>query len=357
MMPSLDLFWASFALGCVFGVAARAGNFCLLRGLRQTLMRPGLSDWGEGQAPQGAPALQAFALALAVALVGTQVLAMLGEISLSQVLVVRPRFSPLGALTGGLMFGVGMALAHSCGARALVLLAGGNLRSLWVLLWLGLTAQATMTGVLAPVRQTLQGLLVIEPQGATMPDWLAALGVPESVATVAVTALIVLLLLVYALRRPALRHAPLQWVGALLVGAMVVAGWWISAHIDVDPFEERPLTSLSFISPVAESWLYLQVAVGRELAAAVALVLGVLAGACVTALVSGTARWEGFGGPRRMASSALGGILMGLGGVVAMGCSIGQGLSGLSTLSLASMPAAFGIVLGALCVLQWGRRY
>ena len=180
---------------------------------------------------------------------------------------------------------------------------------------------------------------------------------PESVATVAVTALIVLLLLVYALRRPALRHAPLQWVGALLVGAMVVAGWWISAHIDVDPFEERPLTSLSFISPVAESWLYLQVAVGRELAAAVALVLGVLAGACVTALVSGTARWEGFGGPRRMASSALGGILMGLGGVVAMGCSIGQGLSGLSTLSLASMPAAFGIVLGALCVLQWGRRH
>ena len=87
------------------------------------------------------------------------------------------------------------------------------------------------------------------------------------------------------------------------------------------------------------------------------LVLGVLAGACVTALVSGTARWEGFGGPRRMASSALGGILMGLGGVAAMGCSIGQGLSGLSTLSLASMPAAFGIVLGALCVLQWGRRY
>ena len=87
---------------------------------------------------------------------------------------------------------------------------------------------------------------------------------PESVATVAVTALIVLLLLVYALRRPALRHAPLQWVGALLVGATVVAGWWISAHIDVDPFEERPLTSLSFISPVAESWLYLQVAVGAS---------------------------------------------------------------------------------------------
>ena len=105
-MPSLDLFWATFALGCVFGVAARAGNFCLLRGLRQTLVRPEPSDWGEEQAPQGAPALQAFALALAVALVGTQVLAMLGEISLSQVLVVRPRFSPLGALTGGLMFGV-----------------------------------------------------------------------------------------------------------------------------------------------------------------------------------------------------------------------------------------------------------
>lgn len=348
----MDLIWASLALGCGFGVAARLGSFCLLRGLVQFMERP----------PAGrramAPALQAFALALAVALLATQGLAAAGQLDLAQTLPMRTRFSPLGMLAGGLLFGIGMALARACPARALVLLAGGNLRSLWVLLWVGLTAQAAMTGVLVPARQYLQGWRPVTLAQPSVGGWLQAHGLPGVAGAVLAVLVPVLLLGACALWRPALRQRPLQWLGAILVGLLVAAGWWVSAHVGVDPFaaEERPLASFSFIAPVAESWLYLQLAVGRELAAGVAMVGGVLAGALVVALLMRSFRIEGFERAGQMAGSAVGGVLMGFGGVVALGCSIGQGLSGLSTLALASLPAVAGIIIGAGAVIQWQRR-
>lgn len=348
-MPD-NLLWVSFGLGAAFGVAARLSRFCLLRGLSEA-MRPRQAR------TDGPPALQAFVLALAIALLGTQLLGAWGEIEVGRALPVRGQFSPWGALAGGLMFGVGMALARGCGARSLVLLAGGNLRSLWVLLWLGLSAQAAMTGLFAPLRQTLQAWHPITLAQPTVNGWLEAWGLPAPAALWLATGLPVVLLLAHALRRPALRRSPVTLLGAALIGLLVALGWWISAHVGVDPFEEQPITSLSFISPVAESWLYLQVAVGRELAASVMLVLGVLGGAAVTALLTRTARWEGFDSPARMGASAAGGIMMGIGGVVAIGCSIGQGLAGLSTLAIASLPPVIGIVLGACLMLYWQRRF
>lgn len=348
-----DLLWVSLALGCAFGGAARISGFCLLQGLRQLLSPPSTPHAGN-TVRQKPAALPTFALALGVALIGTQLLAFTGVIDIGKTLPVRARFSPLGALAGGLLFGMGMALARSCGARALVLLAGGNLRALWVLLWLGLGAQATMTGVLAPMRQSLQGWDVISPAHSTVSGWLqAASGLPPTAALLLSTAIPASLLIFLAFKSSALRQQPARWLGALVIGLLVSAGWWISAHVGVDPFafEERPLTSLSFISPVAESWLYLQLAVGREFSAGPAMVGGVVAGAFVAALLTRTLRVEGFEAPSRMFTSAIGGLLMGFGGVVAMGCSIGQGLGGLATLSLASLPAVAGIVLGAFVVL------
>lgn len=342
----MTLLWAGFLLGCAFGVAARLGRFCLLRGLRQQL-HSARRDSG------GAPALQAFALALAVALLASQALAFIGTIDLTQAQVVRPSFSVPGVLLGGLLFGVGMALARNCGARALVLLAGGNLRALVALLCLGLAAQATLTGVLAPVRQWLQGgwgtvtlehaTLALHLQGAGLSEWTTlalAVGLPA------------LALLGYALWQPALRQSGVQLLCAIAIGALVAAGWWVTAQVGIDPFEPAPLTSLSFIGPVAESLLYLQLAVGRGASLGPALVAGTLVGAFCAAMLSRTAHWEGFDHPARLAASAAGGLLMGLGGVLAVGCSIGQGLSGLSTLAFSSLPAAAGIVAGALATLQ-----
>lgn len=352
-MQSMDLLWVSFGLGCVFGVFARLGRFCLLRGLGQATTRHRSEQPGEG-----APALQAFALALAVGLVATQALDFAGQIDLERTLPMRATFSPLGVLAGGLMFGIGMALARACGARALVLMAGGNLRCLWVILWLGLTAQASMTGILAQARQYVQGWKVMTPPQSSVWAWVQANWLPDTAGWALAVAVPTLVLLLYAFWKPALRRHPLQLISALIIGGLVAAGWWISAQVGVDPFafEDKPLTSLSFISPVAEGWLYLQLAVGRELSAAAAMVGGVLAGSFVVALLTRSFRWEVFEGGRQMLASAIGGILMGFGGVVAMGCSIGQGLSGLSTLALASFPAVAGIVIGACGVIQWQKR-
>jgi len=327
------LLWAGFLLGCAFGVAARLGRFCLLRGLRE------------------APALRAFALALAVALLGSQALAWAGLADLGTAQVVRARFSLPGVFVGGLLFGAGMALARQCGARALVLLAGGNLRALVALLCLGLAAQATLTGVLAPVRQWLQGWGAVQLEHAALPQWLAAQGLPPGAATLGAAGLPALALLAYALRQ--VRGNGVALLCSAAIGALVAAGWWITAQVGVDPFEPVPLTSLSFIGPVAEGLLYLQLAVGREASLGPAIVAGTLAGAFAAALLTRTARWEGFDSPARLAASAGGGLLMGLGGVLAVGCSIGQGLSGLSTLAFASLPACAGIVAGALLVLPF----
>jgi len=329
----MSLLWAGFLLGCTFGVAARLGRFCLLRGLRE------------------APALRAFALALAVALLGSQALAWAGLADLGTAQVVRARFSLPGVFIGGLLFGAGMALARNCGARALVLLAGGNLRALVALLCLGLAAQATLTGVLAPLRQWLQGWGAVQLEYAALPQWLAAQGLPTGAATLGAAGLPALALLAYALRQ--VRGNGVALLCAAVIGTLVAAGWWITAQVGVDPFEPVPLTSLSFIGPVAEGLLYLQLAVGREASLGPAIVAGTLAGACAAALLTRTARWEGFDSPARLAASAGGGLLMGLGGVLAVGCSIGQGLSGLSTLAFASLPACAGIVAGALLALPF----
>lgn len=342
----MSLLWSGFVLGCVFGVAARLGRFCLLRGLRQALGRDSAEPAGS------APALQAFALALALALLASQGLALAGLVDLGEAQVVRSQFALGGTVAGGLLFGVGMVLARSCGARALVLLAGGNLRSLVTVVFLALGAQACMTGVLAPLRQSLNSLLPVALAHATVPQQLQA-GGWSATAAYALGALVpAALLLAYALWRPALRRSPLQLGTAAVIGLLVAVGWWISASMDVDPFDPAKLSSLSFVGPIAESLLYLQLAVGRELSLAPALAAGVLTGAAVAALASRTAQWEGFDSPARLAQSALGGLLMGFGGVLAAGCSIGQGLTGLSTLAFASLPAVAGIVLGALAALQ-----
>lgn len=340
------LLWAGFFLGCAFGALARLSRFCLLRGLRQQL---GLD---KDETRGSAPALQAFALALAVALLVAQGLQLAGLVDLGQTQVARSNFSAVGMVLGGALFGLGMVLANSCGARALVLLAGGNLRSLVTVVFLGLGAQASMTGVLLPLRQWLGSLVPLELEHATLQQSLLAQNW-SPVATFATTAVLpAALLLAYAIWRPALRRSPWQALAAVGIGLLVSAGWWITATVEVDPFDPVKLSSLSFIGPIAEGVLFLQVSVGRTLSIGPALVAGVLCGAAATAWLSRQTRWEGFDSTGHLAASAGGGLLMGFGGALAAGCSIGQGLSGLSSLAWASLPAVLGILAGTLVALR-----
>lgn len=344
-------------VGFAFGLFARMGDFCFARGLRQW--------FDKNHADHGfKPALRDYVLALAVAILATQGLYFFADLPLERANMARLSFSVPGVFCGGLLFGLGMTLARACAGRALVLAAGGNVRMWWALVWLGLAAQATMTGLLAAPRASLQGWARSEFAYALLPQWLQASG---GVALgVGVVAVLGVALLVFALKNPenssdytgfARRKSQLC---AAAIGLMVAAAWWLLAWASEQEFEPPPLTGLGFIAAIAEGWLFAQLAVGREAGGALGLGLGVLAGAFVVALATRSFKLEGFGrkltqdgnqseqdrSGMEMLRVAVGGVLMGFGGIVALGCTVGQGLSGGSTLSLMSVVALAGIVVG-----------
>jgi len=320
--------WSGLVIGLAFGATAQATGFCLMRGLANA--------WARGDTLK----LRAFALAMAVALLGSQALVLLDVLSLGGALYLPPTASWLAVPLGGALFGYGMVLANGCGARSLVLLGSGNLRSFVVLVCLGLSAAMTLSGLLAPLRVWLEGATTLAlpardlPGLLGLPAWLAAL-----VLGGALTA--------WALASRDFRASPREWLGGLAIGALVPAGWYVTGVLGFDDFEPVRLATLTFIAPIGDSLQYAMLSTGSRLGFGVSVVAGVLAGALVMALARRDFRWQGFSGPGHMGRSMAGGSLMGIGGVLALGCSIGQGLSGFSTLALPTFAALAGILLGA----------
>lgn len=343
---------ATAALGFAYGVLAQGSRFCFLRAVQAVFART-----------QSGP-LRLFAAAMATALVGSQWLAGAADVNLGQSLYAQSRLSLVALLLGGLLFGYGMALANACGARCLVLLGSGNLRSLVTLLCLAVGAAATLSGVFAPLRIRLTEATQTELPAATLPTlfaWLMPLSVPVT-ATAWRWACVVLLLtalLGWALTRRPLPNstaattlsAPASPTRALLpgvlIGLLVPLGWWITGRLGADDFEPLPLGSLTFVAPVAQSLQYLQLSTGIAASTGSVLCAGVLVGAMVSALVRREFHWQGFTSAAQTGRSIVGGTLMGVGGVLALGCTIGQGLTGFSTLALSTYPALAGIVAGA----------
>jgi len=325
--------WAGLAIGLVFGATSQVTGFCLQRGLSHAVKQ------GDSRK------LRAFVVAMATALLGSQGLAASGQVSLVASLYATPTLAWLALPLGGLLFGYGMALANGCGARALVLLGSGNLRSFVVLMCLGLAAYMTLSGVLAPWRLWLENLAVVRlpapslPLPLGVPDWLVAMVTGGA-------------LLLWAFSNRKFRASPRDWLGGLIIGALIPAGWYTTGVLGFDDFEPIRLVSLTFVAPIGESLQYLMLATGSRLSFAVCVVAGVVLGALIAALPRRKFILCSFDSPAHMLRGIAGGTLMGIGGVLALGCSIGQGLTGISTLSLASFLAVAGIVLGSLLGLR-----
>ena len=326
--------WAGVAIGLIFGAFGQWSGFCLQRGLTEY--------WSGDHGYK----LHAFALALAVALAGTDILAATGTVDLSQSLYLMPTYSWLLLPLGGLMFGYGMSLANGCGARALVLLGQGNLRSLVVLLCLGIAAYMTLTGIVAPLR------LWLAPSTAITPDAVAVSG-GWSRSAVAWVASIALALFALGARASGRRATDL--ISGAVVGLLIVAGWLATGWLGADDFDPAPVTSLTFIAPIGDTIQYAMIATGMSLRFGITVVIGVIAGSLVMSLLRKQCCLEGFDSVRGMPRYIVGGLLMGSGGALAFGCSIGQGLTGLSTLSYSSMIASLAIVVGARLNFQ-GKR-
>lgn len=326
-MPQLELaLWAGLAIGIIFGACGQITGFCLHRGLHEY--------WSGKHGYK----LHAFALALAIALAGTHIVSSLGLVDISQSLYMNTSFSWLLLPLGGLMFGYGMGMSNGCGARALVLLGQGNLRSFVVLLCLGLTAYVTLFGLIGPLRMQVANLTTFSPAKVTVPDGLVrslAVWIP------------VLALTVFALRQRTSGERARDLTGGVVIGLLVVAGWLATGWLGADDFDPMPVTSLTFIAPIGDTIQYAMIATGMNMRFGIAVVIGVLAGSFLTALIRRRYQAQSFESPSQMARYIAGGALMGSGGALALGCSIGQGLTGLSTLAYSSMISSLAIVAGA----------
>jgi len=331
---------AGLLIGLVYGIVGLLSGFCLLSSLR--------GWWAEGDSRL----IRTFALALAVALVTTQLLAGYGAVDLAKSVYLQPSFSAPLMFAGGLLFGYGMVLANGCGSRALVLLGRGNLRSFVVVIVLGISAQMTLRGLIAPARVALLNVSTIKPAHLSLPEWLVAFGVPEISARMVAALIIAALLIVFAFAHVPFRRAGGQIVAGLTVGLLVAAGWFATGYLGADDFNPAAVTSLTFIAPVADAVQYVMLSTGLTLNFGIAMVAGVLGGSLVAALLTRRFHLEGYTSPRHMLRSMAGAALMGSGGAMALGCSIGQGLTGISTLAISSFVAVAGILLGTAAGLR-----
>ena len=332
--------YAGLLIGLAYGAVGLLSGFCLMSSLR--------GWWAQGDSRL----IRSYALALGVAIAVTQLLAAGGVVDPGKSIYLQPSFSAPLMFLGGLLFGYGMVLSNGCGSRALVLLGRGNLRSFVVVIVLGIAAEMTLKGLIAPARIALLQASQAAPKIISLPALLSTSGTGETFARTLAASVISGALIIFAFAHAPFRRSWGQVAAGIAVGLLVAAGWVATGYLGADDFNPTPVTSLTFIAPIADALQYLMLSTGSTLNFGIATVGGVFAGSLVTALLTGRFHWEGYQSPRHMLRSAGGAALMGAGGVMAFGCSIGQGLTGLSTLALASFVAVAGILVGTAAGLR-----
>ncbi|MGY4626070.1 YeeE/YedE family protein [Bradyrhizobium sp. USDA 4486] len=344
MEPTQLVVLTGLVIGLVYGAVGLLSGFCLMSGMRGWLTK------GDERL------VRTYALAIAVAIAASQLVAGNGMVDLGRSIYLQPTFSVPVLFLGGLLFGYGMVLSNGCGSRALVLLGRGNLRSFVVVIVLGIAAQMTLKGLIAPARIAMVQASQTTVSANSLPSLLATLGLTEALARALGAAAIVLALLLFAFAHPPFRRSPGQIAAGIIVGLLVAGGWYVTGYLGADDFNPVPVTSLTFVAPIADALQYAMLSTGLTLNFGIATVGGVFSGSLVAAVVTGRFHLEGYSSPRHMLRSAGGAALMGIGGVMAFGCSIGQGLTGLSTLGLGSFVAVAGILLGTTAGLRGALR-
>lgn len=345
----------AFALSVGFGAIAQRTHFCAMGALSDVAL---MGDWTR---------MRQWALAAGVAMMGFALLAGTGMLDPAQTLYAATRWNWLSAAVGGFLFGIGMVFASGCGSKTLVRLGGGNLKSLVVFVVMALAALATLRGLTAVLRiHTVDQVALDMEAGTRLPQWAGTLmGWDVKAATLWAGLLLGSVLVLWALR-----HADFRRFDNLLagfgLGVIVTAMWWTSAVLGYVP--EHPDTlqpaflatnsgraeALSFTAPLAYTldWLLFYSDRSRLLSVGIVSVLGVVVGSALAAIAGGSFRWEGFGGVQDLGNHLVGALLMGVGGVTALGCTVGQGLSGIATLSLTSLVAVVAIMVGGLAALR-----
>src|SRR5215471_13251625 len=352
--------WLAFGLAAVFGAVANRVNFCTMGAVTDVIH---IGDWRR---------MRMWILAMAVAIAGVALLDAARLVDFGKTIYTAPRVTWLSSLVGGFLFGFGMTLASGCGSKTLIRLGAGNLKSLVVLIVLAISAYMTLKGLFAVWRVSALDVVRFDTGaiGAAHSDLasvvVALVGGSASVRT-ALPLVVAAALVVFAFSSRDFRASPAMIAGGIAIGAVIVGGWYVSGYLGHVPEDPRTLEeafvgtnsgraeSFSFVAPNAYllELLLLWSDQSRIVTFGIAGVLGMVAGSAAVALATRTFRWEGFASTEDLVNHIAGGVLMGFGGVTALGCTIGQGLSGISTLALGSVLALLAIIAGCAAALKY----
>ena len=350
--------FGGLVLGLLLGVVGQATRFCV---------RGAIADWVERDSRDR---FAGWMLAVGVGAIGLQALAATGLVDATRTLAWSPRLAWASCIVGGLVFGYGMILAGGCPQRSLVKAGAGSLRSALVAVVAALAAVMTLRGVLAPARANLLDTWAVQLTGPQdLGHVLAtATSLPAGILNWVLAAIVFAATLGYAWRRHrgALRES---WIAGIGVGLILVAAVYVTGRLGF--VAEHPETleaawlgtqsnrpeGLNFTAPLANALDLLTLWTDKATVPTfgVMLVLGVLIGSHASARLRGEFKLEGFESHRQFGAHVLGAVMMGFGGVTALGCSIGNGVTGLAWLSSGAILAVAGISGGAWLALRRGR--
>ncbi len=333
------------AIGFVFGAVVFRTNFCTMGSVSDIV---NLSDWRR---------FRAWLLAAVVALAGAQTLHWLGVVDLTKSMYLGATFNWVGHIAGGLIFGFGMVFAGGCPSRNLARAGGGDLRALLTLVVVGIFAYMTIGGLLGPARAAIEQATNIPLPTATqgIGDLVdRALALSAGFGRIFASWIIVLAGLAYCFKDPEFRSSPVHIWSGIAVGLCAVAGWALTG-LAFDELAERPTApiSLTYVRPSGDALEWLQRFTAAPMPGfGVATVFGAILGAFAAAKSMGRFRLLTFSDPGDTVRSLLGAAMMGIGGVMALGCTVGQGITGVSTLALGSFVTLAAIVAGAVVGLK-----
>ncbi len=349
-----NILWLTFGVTFLLGLVMNWSNFCTMGAVSDIV---NMGDWTR---------MRTWLAAIGVAIIGTHVLAGMGIIDLSKTYFTAPKVVWLSNLVGGLLFGVGMVLASGCGSKTLVRIGGGSLKSLVVFVVLGLFGYMALRGIIGVWRVAFLDSVSFSLPGGQDLARLIASGTGLAKTQLLLGTAVGACLILYALFSKEFRNR-YSIVSALVIGLSIVAVWWISGRYGL--VAEHPKTleeaflatnsgrmeSLSFVAPMSYSLELLMFwsDASKQLSLGITACLGVIAGSAAYAIGSKQFHWEGFRGAEDTANHLAGAALMGAGGVIAVGCTIGQGLSGVSTLALGSIISLLAIIAGAWLGLRY----
>jgi uncharacterized membrane protein YedE/YeeE len=322
--------------GTVMGMSVRLGDFCTLGAIESAV-------YGDDQTR-----IRMWGVALGVAIFGTFLLATYGGLKIEKSFYHSIQWNPLASIFGGLMFGYGMAYAGNCGFSALARIGGGDLRAMIVAIVMAIFSGMTLGGPLAYIREA-----VFPQKAASGGQGFGALisdltGLPVLV----VAGIVAAVFLGWGLSYGPLRKARTSLIWAVIVGLAIVSGWWGTSLIADDSLGAIDVQSHSFTAPLGRTMSYIMTSTAGGLNFSIGSVIGVIFGGFLGSLIKGHFRWEACEDPQELGRQMFGAALMGIGGVVALGCSVGQGLSAFSTLAYSAPVTLIAIILGTIIGLR-----